>query len=161
VAVTLTSGWARRVHRQGRVVVAACLVWGASVGVAGLAPGIWIAIACFVVAGAADMVSALLRAVIWNQTIPDEMRGRLAGIEMLSYQLGPLGGQVRSGIVADLTTVRTSIVSGGLMCLAGVAATAAWLRDFWRYDARTDEHAVREREVQARAARTLCPDREH
>jgi MFS family permease len=160
VAVTLTSGWARRVHRQGRVVVAACLVWGASVGVAGLAPNIWFAIGCFVVAGAADMVSALFRAVIWNQTIPDEMRGRLAGIEMLSYQLGPLGGQVRSGVVADLTTVRTSIVSGGLMCLAGVAATAAWLRDFWTYDARTDEHAVREREVRA-SARTLCRDSEH
>jgi MFS family permease len=148
-AVTLTSGWIARVHRQGRAVVVACLAWGAAVGVAGLAPNIWIAIGCFVLAGAADMVSALLRAVIWNQTIPDEMRGRLAGIEMLSYQLGPLGGQVRSGVVADLTSVRTAIVSGGLLCLVGVGATAAWLRDFWRYDDRTDEHAAREREVRA------------
>ena len=95
------------------------------------------------------MVSALFRAVVWNQTIPDEMRGRLAGIEMLSYQLGPLGGQVRSGVLADLTSVRFAIVSGGVMCVAGVAATAVWLRDFWRYDARTDEHAVRERRVHA------------
>ena len=148
-AVTLTSGWVGRVHRQGRAVVVACLAWGAAVGVAGLAPNIWLAIGCFVVAGAADMISALFRAVIWNQTIPDEMRGRLAGIEMLSYQLGPLGGQVRSGVVADLTTVRTSIVSGGVLCLIGVTATAMWLRDFWRYDSRTDEHAIREREVRA------------
>ncbi len=148
-AVTLTSGWVGRVHRQGRAVVVACLAWGAAVGVAGLAPNIWLAIGCFVVAGAADMISALVRAVIWNQTIPDEMRGRLAGIEMLSYQLGPLGGQVRSGVVADLTTVRTSIVSGGVLCLIGVTATAMWLRDFWRYDSRTDEHAIREREVRA------------
>ena len=147
--VTLTSGWVGRVDRQGRAVVVACLAWGAAVGLAGLAPNIWIAIGCFVVAGAADMVSALFRAVIWNQTIPDEMRGRLAGIEMLSYQLGPLGGQVLSGVVADLTSVRTAIVSGGLLCLVGVGATAVWLRDFWRYDARTDEHAVREREVRA------------
>jgi MFS family permease len=146
---TLTSGWATRVHRHGRAVVLACMVWGASVGAAGLAPDIWLAIACFALAGAADMVSALFRAVIWNQTIPDEMRGRLAGIEMLSYQLGPLGGQVRSGVVADLTSVRFAIVSGGVMCVAGVAATAVWLRDFWRYDARTDEHAVRERRVRA------------
>jgi hypothetical protein len=29
--------------------------------------------------------------------------------------------------------------------VAGVALTAAWLRDFWSYDARTDEHAVAER----------------
>jgi MFS family permease len=146
---TLTSGWARRVHHHGRAVVVATIVWGGSVGIAGLAPNIWFAIACFAVAGGADMISGLFRAVIWNQTIPDEMRGRLAGIEMLSYSLGPLGGQARSGLIADLTTVRTSIVSGGILCVAGVIGTAAWLRDFWRYDARTDEHAIRERELRA------------
>ncbi|HEY0687714.1 MAG TPA: MFS transporter, partial [Kribbella sp.] len=117
---TLTSGWARRVHHHGRAVVLATIVWGGSVGIAGLAPNIWFAIAFFAVAGGADMISGLFRAVIWNQTIPDEMRGRLAGIEMLSYSLGPLGGQARSGLVADLTTVRTSIVSGGILCVAGV-----------------------------------------
>jgi MFS family permease len=146
---TLTSGWARRVHHHGRAVVVATIVWGGSVGIAGLAPNIWFAIACFAVAGGADLISVLFRSVIWNQTIPDEMRGRLAGIEMLSYSLGPLGGQARSGLVADLTTVRTSIVSGGILCVAGVIGTAAWLRDFWRYDARTDEHAIRERELRA------------
>ena len=111
----------------------------------------WFAIVFFTLAGAADLVSGLFRSVIWNQTIPDEMRGRLAGIEMLSYSLGPLGGQARSGLVADLTSVRTSIVSGGILCVAGVAATTAWLRDFWSYDARTDEHALRERELRATA----------
>jgi MFS family permease len=130
-------------------VVVATIVWGGSVGIAGLAPNIWFAIACFAVAGGADLISVLFRSVIWNQTIPDEMRGRLAGIEMLSYSLGPLGGQARSGLVADLTTVRTSIVSGGILCVAGVIGTSAWLRDFWRYDARTDEHAIRERELRA------------
>src|SRR5436190_20831965 len=96
-------------------------------------------------AGAADMISGVFRSTVWNQTIPETMRGRLAGIEMLSYSLGPLGGQVRSGLVADATTVRTAIVSGGVLCMVGVAATGLWLRDFWRYDDRTDEHAVRER----------------
>lgn len=151
---TLTSGWVSRVHRHGRAVVVATLVWGASVGIAGLAPGIWFAIGCFVLAGGADLISGLFRGVIWNQTIPDQMRGRLAGIEMLSYQLGPLGGQVRSGLVADLSTVRVSIVSGGILCVAGVVATTVWLRDFWRYDARTDEHAVRERDLRATPSKT-------
>ena len=95
----------------------------------------------------ADMVSVLFRSVIWNQTIPDEMRGRLAGIEMLGYSLGPLGGQARSGLVADLAGVRTAIVSGGILCVAGVIGTSVWLREFWRYDSRTDEHAVRERDL--------------
>jgi MFS family permease len=99
------------------------------------------------------MVSALFRGVIWHQTIPDAMRGRLAGIEMLSYSIGPLGGQVRSGLVADRWSVRASITSGGVLCVLGVVATAAWLHDFWSYDARTDPYAVAERERRAAAGR--------
>jgi hypothetical protein len=95
------------------------------------------------------MVSGIFRSTIWNQTIPDTMRGRLAGIEMLSYSVGPLGGQVRAGVVADVWTVRGSIASGGALCVVGVAATALWLRDFWSYDSRTDEHAVRERALRS------------
>ena len=34
---------------------------------------------------------------LWNQTIPDHMRGRLAGIEQLSYSIGPTLGTTRSG----------------------------------------------------------------
>jgi hypothetical protein len=103
-------------------------------------------------AGAADMISGIFRSTIWNQTIPDHLRGRLAGIEMLSYSLGPMGGSARAGLVADLTTVRTSIVSGGVLCVAGVAATGAVLRDFWSYDNRTDEHATRERAIREQRA---------
>lgn len=149
---TLSSGWTSRFPHHGRAVVVAAAAWGAAVALGGLAPNAWVAVFWFAVAGAADMVSAIFRGVIWHQTIPDEMRGRLAGIEMLSYSVGPLGGQVRAGLVADATTVRMSIVSGGVLCVVGVAATATWLREFWSYDARTDPHAVRERERRAAAA---------
>ena len=58
-----------------------------------------------------------------------------------------------------MTPLRTSrdfrllFVAGTVFfaCVVGVALTAAWLRDFWRYDARTDEHAVAERAVRAAA----------
>lgn len=146
---TLTSGWTSRVHHHGRAVVLAACAWGGAIALVGLAPGIWLAVAALVVAGAADMVSGLFRSVIWHQTIPDQMRGRLAGIEMLSYSLGPLGGQARAGLVADRWNVRGSILSGGLLCVAGVALTATWLRGFWSYDERTDEHAVRQRALRA------------
>ena len=149
LAATLLSGWTSHVHHHGRAVVVATMVWGGSIAAAGLAPSVWFAVLFLAISGAADMVSGLFRSVIWNQTIPDEMRGRLAGIEMLSYSIGPLGGQVRSGLVADVTSVRTSIVSGGVLCIIGVAACSAWLRGFWGYDARTDEHAVRARAARA------------
>jgi MFS family permease len=147
LVATATSGWTSRIHHHGRAIVIAAMTYGAAIGLVGLAPDIWVALVCLAIAGGADMLSGIFRSTIWNQTIPSTMRGRLAGIEMLSYSLGPLGGQVRAGLVADAWSVRGSIVSGGALCVVGVAATATWLRDFWRYDTRTDEHAVRERDL--------------
>jgi MFS family permease len=146
---TATSGWTLRVHHHGRAIVIAASAWGGSIALAGLMPSLWLVLVCLIAAGAADMVSGLFRSVIWNQTIPDSMRGRLAGIEMLSYSLGPLGGQARAGLVADRWSVRASITSGGILCVLGVALTASWLHGFWAYDDRTDEHAVRERKIRA------------
>ena len=142
---TALSGWTSRVHHHGRAIVVAAAAYGACVGLAGLMPSIWLVALFLMLSGAADMVSGVFRGTVWSQTIPEGMRGRLAGIEMLSYSLGPLGGQVRAGATADLWTVRGAIASGGFACIAGVGVTALALRDFWSYDARTDEHAVAER----------------
>ena len=152
---TLTCGWTTRFHHHGRAVVLASMCWGGSMALVGLSPNTWFALGFLVLAGAADMISGIFRSTIWNQTIPDELRGRLAGIEMLSYSVGPMGGSARAGLVADLTSVRRSIVSGGILCVVGVAATSAVLRDFWHYDSRTDEHATRERNVRATRATNL------
>ncbi|QNN54903.1 MFS transporter [Nocardioides mesophilus] len=157
IAATATSGWASRVHHHGRAVVIAALCYGAAIALMGVAPNLYVAAVLLACAGAADMVSGIFRSTIWNQTIPDGMRGRLAGIEMLSYSVGPLGGQTRAGLVADAWSVRASITSGGILCVVGVAATAAWLRDFWSYDSRTDEHAVAERAAREAAAQPPQP----
>jgi MFS family permease len=151
LVATALSGWTSRVQHHGRAIVLAAAAYGACIAIAGLMPSFWLVLAFLALAGSADMISAVFRGTVWNQTIPESMRGRLAGIEMLSYSVGPLGGQVRAGITADLWTVRGAITSGGLACVAGVAITAAVLRDFWSYDARTDEHAVAEREARAAA----------
>lgn len=148
---TALSGWTARVHHHGRAIVLAAAAFGVMVALAGLMPNIWLTALFIVFAGAADMISGIFRGTVWSQTIPESMRGRLAGIEMLSYSVGPLTGQVRAGVTADLWSVRGAITSGGIACVVGVGATALWLRDFWTYDARTDEHAVAERTVRAAA----------
>ena len=84
----------------------AAAAYGGFVALAGLMPSIWLVGVFLALAGAADMVSGVFRGTVWSQTIPESMRGRLAGIEMLSYSLGPLGGQVRAGVTADLWSVR-------------------------------------------------------
>ena len=139
LVASATSGWASHVHRHGVAVVLAASVWGLGVLVFGLAPGLPLALAGLAVAGAGDMVSGIFRTTIWNQTIPDDLRGRLAGIEQISYSSGPLLGQVRAGVVGSLAGIRFSAVSGGALCIVGVALTALALPAFWRYDARRQD----------------------
>jgi MFS family permease len=131
---SLTSGWAARVHRQGLGVVLAAAGWGLAITGFGLARSVWLAVGCLVLAGAADMLSGIWRMAIWNRTIPDRLRGRLAGIELLSYSVGPSMGQLRAGGMAAVTGVRGSIVGGGLLCLGAVGALAAALPRFRAYD---------------------------
>lgn len=152
LVATALSGWTSRVHHHGRAIVVAAALYGGFIALAGLAPTIWVAMGFLAIAGAADMISAVFRATVWNSTIPDHMRGRLAGIEMLSYSVGPMGGQVRAGFIADAWSVRGSVVSGGLAAVGGVLLTGAALRDFWSYDSRTDAHALAERARRAEQA---------
>lgn len=147
--MTLTSGWTSHVHRHGRAIFISAIAWGLGIAAFGLATNIWIALGCLAAAGAADMSSGLFRTLMWNQTIPDELRGRMAGIELLSYSVGPTLGQVRASTVAQLTSLRVSIVSGGLLCVAATGLLIAALPSLWRYDARTDVHAQRQREARA------------
>ncbi|WP_457184491.1 MFS transporter [Nocardioides sp. P5_E3] len=152
LVATALSGWVGRVHHHGRAIVIAASLYGACIALAGLMPSFWLACLFLALAGAADMVSAVFRSTVWNQTIPDTMRGRLAGIEMLSYSVGPMVGETRAGFVADAWSVRGAMVSGGAACVGGVLLTAVALRDFWSYDSRTDPYALAERERRAAGA---------
>ena len=133
---SMTSGWAPRVDRQGAAVGLAAVGWGVGIVVLGFAPGLALAVVALAFAGYCDMISGIFRSAMWNQTIPDRLRGRLAGIEQISYTTGPLMGNVEAGAVAALAGLRASIVSGGILCVAGVGVAVALLPKFWGYDAR-------------------------
>ncbi|WP_438294158.1 MFS transporter [Streptomyces sp. HUAS TT7] len=145
VLLSLTSGWTSRVRRHGLFVVVGAVVWGTAMAGAGLFGNVWLVLACLAVAGAGDMLSGLGRSTIWNQTIPEELRGRLAGIEVLSYSVGPQLGQVRAGAMAGWTGTRAAVWSGGVACVAAVGLLAAALPKLITYDSATDEDAARRR----------------
>ena len=132
-----TSGWTRQVHRHGMGVVVAATAWGAAIIGFGFAPSLTLAVVFLALAGAADAMSGVFRQVIWNQTIPDSLRGRLASIEMISYTSGPALGNFEAGVVASAFNVRISIVSGGVLCVIGCVLAAVLLPRFRAYDART------------------------
>ena len=146
VVVTLTSGWTKTYRFHGKAIIFAAIGWGAAIALAGLTHSLVIVLICLALAGASDQVSALFRSVIWNQTIPDNLRGRLAGIELLSYSIGPLAGQLRAASIAAATSLSFSVTSGGVICVIVVVILAILMPEFRKYDAETNKYAVAERE---------------
>jgi len=134
-AVSATSGWMSRVRRHGQAIAAAAATWGAAMAGFGLSPDVYAAIGFLLIAGGADELSAIFRDIMWNQSIPDALRGRMAGIELLSYAAGPPAGQLRSGVIAAAADVRFSLTSGGLACVAAVTTVFVILPQFRGYRA--------------------------
>jgi MFS family permease len=136
LAASLTSRWAPRVQRHGLAVMIAATVWGLAIVAFGFVAGLVPSILFLALAGGADAVSGMFRMTLWNQTIPDTFRGRLAGIEMVSYMSGPLLGHVEAGLVAAAFGLQASVVSGGILCVLGVLLCGMLLPRFVGYDAR-------------------------
>jgi MFS family permease len=132
----VTSGWAARVHHNGRAIVLAAAAWGVAIAGFGVAHTLWPALLMLVLAGAADGISGIFRGALWNETIPDRLRGRLAGVEMISWSSGPLLGNARAGASAGWWGLGPAVVIGGGIVVAGSAVLAALLPRFWNYDSR-------------------------
>jgi MFS family permease len=136
---SLTSGWMMTIRRQGLAVCIAAAAWGVAIILVGFAEAVWFALLFLAVAGAADFVSAILRSNILLTVTPDSMRGRLSGIELAQVAGAPELGNVEAGIVASLTSVRASIVSGGLLTVVGTVGVALAIPAIIRYDARSPQ----------------------
>lgn len=134
LVATLTSGWAKWFHRHGLAIIIAAGLWGVAIILFGFSTNLYVALFFLGVAGFFDMISGIFRVTIWNQTIPDRLRGRLAGIEMISFLTGPMLGDAEAGIVAHFFSVKTSIIAGGILTVAGTIALAILLPKFLSYD---------------------------
>lgn len=86
-----------------------------------------------ILAGAADCISGIFRTTIWNETIPDTLRGRMASLEMVSYMSGPLLGNAQVGFLASMTSTQFAIFIGGILCVVGVCLSVFLLPAFWKY----------------------------
>ena len=133
---SVTSGWTAKVHRHGLMVTIAAVLWGVAIMFFGLSDSLVFALLFLGAAGFFDMISGIFRGAIWNQTIPNYLRGRLASIEMMSYLTGPMLGSAKMGIVAESFGVKTAIISGGILCVVFVAGAAVFLPKFAAYDGR-------------------------
>ena len=130
----LSSGWVARVRRMGLAIILAVTVWGAAITAFGLVKThFWLALVFLAIAGGADVISAVFRATIQQLTVPDDLRGRLAALNIFVVAGGPRLGDLEAGVVASIFTPQISVVSGGLLCIAGVGVITAAVPRFARW----------------------------
>jgi MFS family permease len=133
------SGWLSRSTRLGRVVVVSIAVWGLAIVVFGLVSALWLGLLLLAVAGAADSCSAVCRNTIMQSLTPNELRGRLTVTYYMVVVGGPFIGDLEAGVVAGTTSARVSVLSGGVLCIVGLAVAAALFPQVWRYRGRTTD----------------------
>ncbi len=114
-----TSGWTGRVKRPGVVVIIAGLAWGAAIVAFGLSGSLALGLAFLALAGMADIFSEVLRNALLQRYTPDELRGRVSSVYLAQVSTAPSLGNFEAGIVAQLFSTTISVVSGGLVCVAG------------------------------------------
>jgi MFS family permease len=131
---SLLSGWVSHARRQGLGVTVMACAWGIAIAGFGFMTSLWPALVLLAIAGGADFYSAVLRSTMLLRTTPDHLRGRLLGIEFMQVASAPSLGDVEAGVLASATSLRFSVVSGGLLCVVGCVATALALPAFLRYD---------------------------
>ena len=139
--VVLTSGWLSSVRRKGAGVLASIVVFGVANALFAFVPSGAFLIACALLAigEGADSISTILRHTILQLETPDELRGRLASINLLFVASGPQAGQVVSGVVADAMTPEISILAGGIACVGVAFAAASLAPQVVRYRAPLEE----------------------
>jgi hypothetical protein len=128
------------IDRAGRVLLASVAVYGLATLGFGLSRAFPLSVALYMIAGAADQVSVVLRATVVQLTTPDTLRGRVSAINMIFINASNQLGAVRAGFLAAATSATFSVVFGGVVCLLVVALTAWMLPELrgYRITSRTD-----------------------
>jgi MFS family permease len=124
-AAILLSGAVQRSQRRGLVLLAAVAGFGITTFLFGCSHWFWVSWLCLFSAGAFDMVSTVIRQLIRTLETPDELRGRMAGVNLLFFQGGPQLGEFEAGVTAHLFGLQLSVALGGLACV-GLAAWSTW-----------------------------------
>jgi MFS family permease len=113
-------------RRVGRLMFAAVAVYGAATIVFGLSTHVVLSIAALAVAGAADMISIVIRQTLVQLDTPDAMRGRVSSVNSIFIGASNQLGEFESGLTAAWFGAVASVVLGGAGTLAVVGLWMRW-----------------------------------
>jgi predicted MFS family arabinose efflux permease len=139
LAGSLISGWVRGIRRPGMAVLVAVAIWGSAIAAFGFATALWLALVLLVVAGWADVVSAVLRSIVVQTVVHERYRNRVSALQTAVVEGGPRLGDLESGAVASAVSPQFSVVFGGLLCVAGSLILAVLLPGFRHYEQEVGE----------------------
>jgi hypothetical protein len=80
-----------------------------------------------------------MRGTIMFATTPDALQGRVSAAYLAQVTSAPRLGNLEAGGVATLTSIRFSIVSGGILSVAGCLLLALFIPALIRYDSQARE----------------------
>jgi MFS family permease len=129
------AGAIERIDRRGATLLWAVAAYGVATLVFGLSRSYWLTLFCLAGVGGADTISTVIRNIVRQLETPDELRGRMTGVNMVFFMGGPQLGELEAGVVAQLLGATVSVVTGGIGCLAAtgwVAAKETSLRKYRR-----------------------------
>jgi len=114
-------------RRAGQVLLGAVALYGAATLVFGISTSFALSMAALVVAGAADMVSVVIRQSLVQLDTPEDMRGRVSAVNSVFIGASNQLGEFESGVTAALLGPVGSVLLGGLgtLMVAGL-----WTRLF-------------------------------
>ncbi len=123
-AVTMSLIMARfPLHRHaGRSLFICVAIFGAATVVFGLSHTLWLSLGSLAVAGAADMISVIIRGSLLQLATPPEMRGRVSAVNSLFIGASNEFGEFESGLTAQWWgAVRATVIGGvGALAVAGL-----------------------------------------
>jgi MFS family permease len=127
-AITMSLAMARFPMRKraGRWLFVCVTIFGAATIVFGFSRSLWISLAALAIAGAADMISVIIRGSILQLATPPEMRGRVSAVNSLFIGASNELGEFESGLTAQWWgAVRATVIGGlGSLAIAGIWSVA-------------------------------------
>lgn len=123
----------RPIERAGPALLVAVVVYGVATVAFGLSRWFPLSIGLYMLVGAADQISVVMRHTAVQLSTPDALRGRVSAVNMVFIHASNQLGAAESGYLAAFTSPTFAVVFGGFGCLAVVTWAALRLPELRRY----------------------------
>lgn len=128
IGAAVMSLWLAKVglrNNAGRNLFLSIIVFGIVTIIFGISENEYLSFAMLAILGCADMVSVYVRTHLMQMNTPDDMRGRVASVNMLFITTSNELGDFESGAMASWLGTVPAVIAGGILSLV-VAGLIAW-----------------------------------